>query len=270
MDIRSSNKGTNGRITGCWLVYGPPGCGKTRASLTCPGRVCLVNSEAKDPMVSLGDEGRKKDITIIDNADYYEIMAWLNKQIETPEFGTVYMDGLTVTMANYRSTLADDRSEIKWAKMTDREKSENKNWIRDKLSVEQADWGLMAEMMLRQTKLLNTLSKKGVLVVATAISQESPKWDRSLGVGPSLLGRDYSTQVHGLFDFIGFITRPWSINEDGTISSPRISFHSPDNQYLARAAGKLAYVRGAGPLNFTKLLELINQEDQVNETQEAV
>ena len=252
-------------ITGCWLIYGPPDSGKTYSVLTCPEPIALINSESKDPLVSLGVEASGKDITIIENANYYETMEWLNGQVENPAYKTLYMDGLTVAMSNYRSFLADDRAQIRWDKLTDKEKAIAKDLVRDKLSIEMADWGLMAEMMLRQTKLLNALSKKGVLVVATAIDTAYPKWDKSLSAAPSLLGQDYSKQIHGLFDFIGYIVQGWRLGEDGTISPPRVSFHAPAGEYLARASGKLSRVRGNGPLNFTKMLQLINQEEVKNE-----
>jgi hypothetical protein len=255
-----------GPIAGCWLIYGPPDSGKTYSALTCPMPMALINSESKDPRVTLGEEARDRDITVLENASFYEIMEWLHGQVNKPEYKCVMFDGLTVGMSNYRSYLADDRAEIRWKKMTDKEKAEAGGELklaRDRFTLDQSDWGIMAEMMLRQTKLMNTLSKRGVMVIATAISQESPRWDRTIGVGPALLGRDYPAQIHGLFDFIAYITKPWGIDEDGNVYPPKVSFHAPNGEYMARASGRLSRFRGAGPLNYTKLLEIINKKDGI-------
>ena len=107
------------------------------------------------------------------------------------------------------------------------------------------------------------------MVVATAISQESPKWDRTIGVAPALLGRDFPSQIHGLFDFIGYIDHGWSLNDDGTTSPPRVSFHAENGAYLARSSGKLSRVKGSGPLNFSKLLQFINQDSQKDKPKEV-
>lgn len=273
MRVRSLNTEEKQYITGCWLIYGPTGSGKTYSIVTAPMPAALVNSEPRDPRVTLG--GSTLEIDIIEPENFEDIMIWLNQQIEAATVGkckykTVYLDGLTFTMGSYRSALADDRAEIKWDKLTAKEQKEAKGWLRDKLSIEQADWGLMAEMMIRETRLLNTLSKLGVVVVATAIAQESPKWDRTLQAAPALLGRDYPTQIHGYFDFIGFLFQPWKLQEDGTVRPPQVAFSSPNGEYMTKACGALSTIKRAGDLNITRLLAKLNNGRSKDETPEVV
>ena len=276
MNIRSVKDTSSEYITGCWLFYGLTGCGKTFASLSAPQPIALINNESKDPLVSFGESAKGIDIDIIEPNGFYEEMQWLHEQNKQAEEGncrykTIYKDGLTYTMSAYRSELANDRSEINLSKMTDKEKAireqyASKQWIRDKYSVEQADWGFMSEMMLREVKLLNALSKKGIVVVATAISAESPKWAYNLRFAPSLLGKDFPSQIHGLFDFIGFIVQGWQILEDGSIAPPLVAFHSPEGDFLCRGSGRLATTTKAGPLHISKLLSYLNGGSNESQT----
>ncbi len=259
----------------CMLEYGDTGVGKTGSSVTGDARILHLNKEPKDPR--LVHSQIRSDYA--DLVTYYEFdgfedeTAFLNDLIKQYREGkrpyeTIFHDGLTFTMANYKKDLEDSRYE---AQMLNKKKEDQPRGLIDRTRIERPDWGTLASLTARETKLLHELSKFGIMVVSTAISQEYPKWNSTVRVAPSLTGQEFSKLIHGWFDTIGYIVKPYHMNQDGKVDAPVISFVSPgsdgmSNSYMCRANPMLAKAElkwggGVGlPLNLSVLAKIIRGE----------
>lgn len=242
----------------CALVYGPPDYGKTYSASTLPEPIAFINNESKDPRLVLGATGKKIDYYEPD--DFYDEMELIQGWIEQAKEGkfpykSVFKDGLTFTQSQYKLKLEDDRYEARVLK------KEARPGLIDRFRMDQADWGTANSMMIRNTSLLNKLSKFGIIVVCTAISQENPKWDMELACAPALQGREYASVIQGYFDLIGLIVEPWRVLEDGAVRPPIVSFASEDGRFLARVTGERLAKRSRGVLDWSKIAKILTQKD---------
>lgn len=238
------------------LYYAPPGYGKTYAFQTLPGPIAVIVNEPRDPRIVLKDA--KEQIDFFEPDSFDEEIDLLNGWIEQGKEGkliykSVCKDGMTFVQGQYRMNLEDDRYGYRL------EKEEARNGLLDRFRIDKQDWQPLSSMMQRETYLLNKLSKFGIIVVATALVQENPKWDSSLQAAPALQGQ-FSQLVSGYFDFIGFVTESWYQDGDGKIHPPRVSFHSEDRSYIAKTcSNNLVPPPGkkSMELDFSKILKLI-------------
>ena len=237
----------------CSLLYSPPDYGKTYSAGTLPEPIAFINCEQKDPRLVLAN--CKKDITFFEFESFYDEMETIAGWVDQAKAGTfgyksAFSDGLTFTMSQYKLKLEDDRYEARTIK------KEARPGLTDRFRLDQSDWGTVNSMMARRTGLLNRLSKFGVIVVVTAIAQDNPKWNMELGCGPALQGKEYASLVQGYFDLIGLIVEPWKI-VDGVIRPPMVSFASEDGRFLARVTGDRLAQKSRGPLDWTKIINLV-------------
>ena len=263
----------------CMLIYGPTNAGKTHASISGIPKVLHINKEPKDPR--LVHSLIRSDY--LDLIDYVEFDGFedeegsLNSLIEIYRAGrrpyeTIFHDGLTFAMANTKTTLEENRFDAK--ELAKKEEDKPKPGLLDYASLIQKDWGTLASLTARSTRLLHQLSKFGVLVVSTAISTEHPKWNNAVEVAPSLTGQEFPKLIHGWFDTIGYIVRPFHIGANGEKIEPRISFISPSSggwgadagTYMVRANPRLIEAeRKFGPirLDLTLIAKIIRGQQEI-------
>lgn len=258
------------------LIYGDTGCGKTHSAITGISKTLFLSKEAKDPRLvhSLIRSDYAELIDYLEFDGFEDEISYLNSLIlrykngERP-FETIFHDGLTFSMANYKQAIEDDRFKAK--ELSKKEEDKPRPGLVDRVPMERKDWGTLAGLTARETRLLHELSKFGLLVVSTAIAAEYPKWNSTIRVAPSLTGQEFSKLVHGWFDTIGYVIQPFSMLPDGKASEPKISFVSTNdgtssNSYMCRGNPLLIRAEqkyGPLPLNLEKLAKIIRGEFQI-------
>lgn len=236
----------------CLLVHGDTNGGKTHAALTAPKKILVCNKEPKDPrlLYSTVDPNYADYIDVVEFQDFDDEQDTLNKLIEcylkgNRPYETIFNDGLTFSMGNIKSKLEQDRYHA--MELEDKEDKQPRPGLVDMAPTIMKDWGTLASLTARNVKLYHQLSKFGVLVVTTAISDEYPKWNKSVRIAPSLLGKEFPRFIHGWYDTIGYLVQPFQINR-GEIIQPRVSFVSSGtvglfgsltNSYMVRANPRL-------------------------------
>lgn len=246
----------------CMLIHSYTNAGKTHSSITAPPKILHINKEPKDPRL-VHSLIRPDYLNLIDYVEFdgfEDEEEGLNSLIEVYKTGrrpyeTIFHDGLTFAMANTKATLESNRFDAKELAKKDEEKA--KPGLLDYSSLIQKDWGTLASLTARSTRLLHQLSKFGVMVVSTAISTEHAKWNNSVEIVPSLTGQEFPKLIHGWFDTIGYIIKPFHIGPNGEKVEPRISFISPSSggwmaetgTYMVRANPRLIEAeRKYGPI----------------------
>ncbi len=252
------------KLGGCFLIYGDTDSGKTMSALTCEDPITLINTQAKDARVNHLQTKHNKKIYYQKPEDAFDdIMDTLNKWLgqfrngDRP-FKSLFFDDLTFGQSNIRHELEDDRH---GARTLENEEKTTIRGLTDRFRFEKPDWGSIGSMMGRLTFLLNQFSQYGVVVVATAVAtHDFPKYGGGVKTAPNLVGLDYPRLLHGYFDFIGYIVEPFSLDEEINIVIPRISFHSEDNNFMARcnslALLKMNKMKPA-PLDFQKIMKVV-------------
>jgi len=261
----------------CLLIYGDTGCGKTHSAITGIPKILFLSKEAKDPRLvhSMVRPDYADLIDYVEFEGFEDEAEFLNKLIlqyrngsERP-YETIFHDGLTFTMATYKQALEDDRFRARELSKKDEDKP--RPGLVDRARLERMDWGTLASLTARETRLLHELSKFGLMVVSTAIAGEYPKWNSTIRVAPSLTGQEFSKLVHGWFDTIGYILEPFRILPNGKVSEPKVSFVSTDegslgNSYMCRANPLVVRAEqkyGPLPLNLEKIAKIIRGEFKV-------
>jgi len=258
----------------CMLIYGDTGVGKTGSSITGIRQILHLNKEPKDPRL-VHSQINSDYANLVryyefdgfdDEADYLNGLIFRYRNGERP-YETIFHDGITFSMATYKQQLEDNRYSVALKMKEDKDRPRG---LIDRTRIERPDWGTIASLTARETRLLHELSKFGIMVVSTAISTEYPKWNSTVRVAPSLTGQEFSKLIHGWFDTIGYIVQPFHILPDGGVEPPKISFVSSDdgmsNSYMCRANPFLARAErkyGPLPLNLTKLSKIIRGEYEV-------
>lgn len=256
----------------CLLEYGDTSSGKTHSAITGIPKILFLNKEPKDPRL-VHSVIRSDYSDIIDYMEFdgfYDEIEYLNGLIlkyragERP-YETIFHDGLTFTMSFYKQALEDDR--FKARELSKKDEDKPRPGLVDRTRLERPDWGTLASLTARETRLLHELSKFGIMVVSTAISQEYPKWNSTIRVCPSLTGQEFPKLIHGWFDTIGYIVEPFHMLADGVMATPKISFLSTDdgmsNSYMCRANPLLVKAEikyGHLPLDLTTIAKIIRGE----------
>lgn len=252
------------------LIYGRTGSGKTYSAVTLPQPILFINKEPKDPRVVHSQFLESTDITYVEPESFDDICGFLNEAIEKArnnefKFKSLFHDGLTFSNAIYKRYIEDSLYESKQKRKNDIINLE----LIDQFVVEQRGWGAIASMMSRESYLLNSLSKYGVIVVSTAVSTESQSYDKYSRIAPSLMGQEFPKLIHGYFDYIGYIIEPFAFDGDGKPIQPRVSFVSPRDEfgrtsYMARTSSSVLAEaeakHGYPPLDFRKILSVIHGE----------
>ncbi len=258
----------------CILIHSVTGGGKTYSAVTLPDPILFMNKEPKSPIevhkAIIGQDGwfvlpNGKKIQYFEPESFDDEMEFVNKLIINAKaskcpYLSLFNDGLTFTQSNYKQALEDDRYE---ARLIDESEKTTRRGMVDRFRFERPDWGTIASMMSRQSKVYNQLSKLGVVVIATAISVEAPSYARAMSYAPGLQGREFGMLLHGFFSYIGFVIQPYELRADGTEILPKISFvptsDSFGNSYMARCSSESLAKKGPAPLNWEKILKVIRE-----------
>ena len=237
-------------FSGCFLIYGKPGVGKTYSMLTLPEPILCIVTEPRDPRVTLGKED--KDIYFIEPETFDECMDLLN-DIESKaksgklKYKSVVFDSLSFIQSKFKTDLEDSRFEDSLSE------KKRRDTLIDRFRIERNDWGSLSSMMKRLTWILNRISKFDTIVVATATVVEYPSWDRDLTAAPSFQGVEFSSLIQGYFDFIGLV-----IPGSSKPYPPKVIFVS-DGNFIAKSCSKILNDKGGkGILDFNKILSIIN------------
>ena len=255
----------------CMLIYGDTGCGKTASAITAPQKILHLNREPKDPR--LVHSQLRNDyadlVTYYEFSSFEDEASFLNDMIKQYQggnrpFETIFYDGITFSMAGHKRDIEDSRYATG---MLNKDVKDQPRGLVDRTRVERPDWGTIASLTSRETKLLHEISKFGTMVVSTAISAEYPRWNSTLRVAPSLTGQEFGKLMHGYYDSIGYIVKPFRTLPDGTLDPAKISFITNDdgmsNSFLCRANPNLARAElkyGPLPLDLTVLAKIIRGE----------
>jgi hypothetical protein len=255
-------------IGASFLVYGPTGCGKTGAALTCPGPICFINVEEKDPRLVHSQIGIPEGLKI----DYYQpdsfddLEEFLNSLLEQVKEGkldykTVFFDGLTFGQSNFKAEIED-------ARKTERVAKNDYRSIIDRTRLDKGDWDVLNSFMLRVTKLLISFNKYGLVSVATSIDIQEGyrRYGGGIRTAPYLQGIVFPRLLPGLFDFMGYIVKPFSYI-DGKPVPARVSFVSLADQegdtFLARCSSSEIYEKtikhGPAPLDFQRIMAVLRK-----------
>jgi len=253
-------------IGASFLIYGPTGCGKTGSTLTCPGPICFINVEEKDPRLvhlQIGlPEGLKIDYYQPDSFD--DLGEFLNDLLGQAQEGklpykTIFFDGLTFGQSNFKAELED-------ARKAERVSKDDYRGIIDRTRLEKPDWDVLNSLMLRTTRLLTSFTKYGLVVVATSIDTQEGyrRYGGGIRTAPYLQGAAFPRLLHGLFDFIGYVTKPFTYS-DGKPIQARVGFVSLEDQegdtFLARCSSSDIYEKtakyGPAPLDFAKIMSIL-------------
>jgi len=267
-----TNEAPPDQLGTCILFYKDTGSGKTRSGGTCPGPIYLVNNEEKDPRNVL--VGCPKPIFYFEfdsiDEEFDQVNLWVEAakrdfaasikegipvKREFPAH-TVFNDGLTFSQIKIKQALEDDRYLVRVSE------HEARGMV-DRARLERPDWGVSNSLVIRLMGLYNRLSKLGVYVLFTA------KEDLFEGViSPAIQGKEVPNSIHGYFDFIGWINRPFHYDGKGNPVYPMITFapgHHPggvDWKYVCRTSSDKLMKVGPVPLHWGDIFQLIKEEQR--------
>ncbi len=285
----------------CMLAYGDTDSGKSASGLTLPGPIKICNTEDKDIRTVHSQFITDKEVSYNYPESFDDFMDNINIWLEEAKAGkfiykSLFLDGLTFTQSRFKHELEDDRYDARLVESEElRSNKVERRGLTDRFRFEKPDWGSIGSMMSRLTGMLNQFVKFGVIVVATAqASHDYPKYGGGVQTAPSLIGFDYSKLIHGFFDYIGYIIKPFSLDTkmvDGKPvivngqpviipSPPRISFHcnlkqSADDtdefglantsqpSYMARSSCLDLVRRGPAPLNYELITKVIRKAQKI-------
>jgi len=241
-----------------FLIYGKPGVGKTYALGTLPDPILVIITEPRDPrrVLRANPDAFGKKITFREYESFDEIMEALNSLYEDyksgkHDYNSICFDSLSFEQSKFKLDLEDSRFDLAL------EEKKREDTLVDRFRIERGDWGALSSMMKRLTWLLNRLSKFGVNIVATATVVEYPSWNKELVAAPSFQGLEFPSVAAGYFDFIALLTE-----KSGSSPYPPIAHFVSDGTFLAKSCSPTITERKSGPLNFKKILEVIELDRQ--------
>ena len=249
----------------CILYYGKTDTGKTYSIGTLPGKTYIIVTEPKDPRTVLAWAGDKIEFfECEDFNDYMDLLAkWHKLAAQNQlEANNIVFDSLSFLMSKFKIKFEDDHFDRESWKIEAKKSDKKDVTLYDRFSMGDdtlMGWGGLASIMKRVTDQLNYISQYGKIVLATATELENPRarYDGvTFNYAPSFQGREYPNAMSGYFHLIGRIVKGWRINEDDTISPPIISFHSDDDDYVARSVSSIGR-KTRGRLNWTKIINLV-------------
>ncbi len=243
----------------CALFYSVTGGGKTRSGGTCLDPIYWINTEEKDPRNVL--VGCPKQIYYFEWDSIDEEFENVNTWVEIAKQGrfpakTIFNDGLTFSQIKVKQALEDDRYAV-------RVESKEARGMVDRARLERPDWGVSNSLIIRLMGLYNKLSKLGVYVIFTA------KEDTFEGtLSPAIQGKEIPNSIHGFFDYIGWVCRPFHYDTKGNPITPLITFapgHHPggsDWKYVCRSSSDRLLKTGPVALHWAKIFEIIKEEQR--------
>jgi len=203
------------------LIWGPAGVGKTSTIL----------QTAEDPIIYLTAEKRKIGTTLaaINRPDlrmkvgiYEGFNDLIGTVFDLKRFvgsKTVFVDSFTHLMA---AQLAYEILDENYNDKTDAEKDAIVKELTMMVKMSKEGFGALADNMLRLMNGLQNLTMAGYDVIATARSEERPKYNKTVGYGPALAGQKFGNIMPGYFDFIAMLEPP--VHDD---DEPIPAFNAP-------------------------------------------
>ena len=229
------------------LVWGPAGVGKTATIL----------QTIEDPVVYITAEKRKIATTVkaINRPDLrmkVGVYEGFNDCIDTvydlqrfEGAKSVFLDSFTHLMA---SQLAYEILNENYESQTEDGKKAIIKELTLAVKMSKEGYGALADNMLRLMNGLQNLAMAGYDVICTARSEERPKYNREIGIGPALSGQKFGNIMPGYFDFIAYL-EPQE-HDDDSIRPPYNAsmadlwkYHAPlanfdtNDSYLAKWTG---------------------------------
>ena len=253
------------------LIYSKQGIGKTvNTLLTAPLPIRYYDPENRSlaatlkVVLPLRPELKEEGNFIqIEHETFNDTMAMLSSFDKTG--GTFFTDSLTALMNMELLTELQEQdyagrtSEVQ----TDKQKAKD---IVSQTKTSQEMYGALGSGMLRVTNALKKISKKGVVVIASALEEYEPDWCPDYTYAPAFGGKMYGRNMPGNFDLIGRVVEHkhiksnkcrWcgqEVEKTETIYPPIIRFKSKGKiSWLDKWTGK--GIRTDWPLNWEKILK---------------
>lgn len=258
------------KVGSSWFAYSPPFYGKSTLIRTIPFKNIKVYwCDRKDPRRTLRGTDKNIDIIIpggFDNA--MEELNSLHKEIEggnPNNWEAIVFDPLSFFMNEITLELEDSRHE---QRLTQKKREDT---LTDRYKLEFEDYHKAASMMCRISNLLCGFTQYGLFVYGTSVLKSAPSWDRELEAAPAFIGKEFSQQFSGYWDFIFMLDRNPRKDEKGNpkLYPPIAKFVSHDKSFLAgcRSNKMLDLIKEKGDpvADFSKLLPLDSMEEDTIE-----
>ena len=237
------------------LIYGPTGSGKsTTAIQTSPLPILHINFEPRSIAPSIRAANRKDlQLDCIDYTSYPALVEFLANSKNVKPYRTVIFDSLTHFLIDLSQEIESENFDSK----SEAEKSVKPLTGQSKLTLE--GYGVLATLSFRVLGMLGRLSRNhGKVIICICLLSENPKYNRALGGGPSLKGRELASSMFGYFDLVGCVSSRQ--NGDNRIAfPPLVRFTSPDDSFVAKYTGP-PNAKTQGILNIQKILEMRRKE----------
>jgi hypothetical protein len=230
------------------LIYGETGVGKTVSSLqTLPEPILWIFTEPRDPyspIEATGKEVRLEKILVPESFD--DLTEFFEEEVKKDKlpYNSLLFDSLSYYMnVSLSLSVEDETFEAKVFK--------GKRYLVDMTRKDEAAFGALSSLMKRICRYLGLIAQKGVNVIATALLQENPKWNRDLAAAPAFIGRDFPVNFPSYFDSIGLVERRLDQNGNA-IYPPLVRFEGEG--FVCKWSGKRP-PKLSGPLDFSKILK---------------
>ncbi len=248
-EFKVQESGRKGRLI---LIYGEGGVGKSTSCLqSLPDPILAVITEPRDPTIALEAVGHSVKVKFMQPESYEDLIEFLSKQVERDSYP-------------YKSLVTDSFSyymNVELKTLMEKETSEagifpGKRTFIDQFRLDLTAFGSLAGGMKRLCGLLGKISQEGIIVVATALLQNEPKWNRDLSATPAFIGKDFPTNAPGYFDLIGLVQQ--RLDENGNVVYPPLVSFEGDGSFVCKWTGR-RIKKAEGPLDFKRILGLMEK-----------
>ena len=221
------------------LIYGDTGNGKTRTSITCPGKVLILNAEAG--VLSIKDwkndpTTNAEDVKVL-NVQSIQDVEDARKKLEAGEleFDTVVLDSVS------------EIAEIMLAE----EKRRNKD--------ARAAYGNVNESMTKLLRAYRDLKMHVLFLCKLKKSNNDGVWMFE----PALVGQQLGQQIPYFFDEVFAIRKVEETNEDGQTESNSWLQTNPGQNYVAKDRSNA--LDDFEVPNITNIIDKIQNQDKTQE-----
>lgn len=230
------------------LAWGPPGVGKTATILqTAEDPIVLITAEKRKigtTMAAINRPDLRLKVGVYETFD--DCIETFSDRARFEGAKTVFLDSLTHLMV---SQLSYEILRENFDSHTEKEKQEIIKQLTVQVKMSKEGFGAMADNMVRLMNSLQDLAvNTGVDVICTARSEERPKYNREIGIGPALAGQKFGNVMPGYFDFIAYLEPQEHEDEEeippaGSEMKDLWKYHAPlasfdkNDLYLAKWTG---------------------------------
>lgn len=225
------------------LLFGDPGSGKTWAAVTAPS--CLVLLTEQNGMTSV--RGSNPDALVVHCADIGEVRKYLTMavkdELRSHGIKTIVIDSLTEVQRLFKDEIFAQKGG------------------RDTLFT-QADWGSLTEKMRQFMRTLRVLKYN---VVCTALAQSTI--EESTGIRyvlPSFEGKRLPAEVSQYFNFVGYMAKKETTDEEGKNQTLHRALLSGGERYMTKPCHPLS---GVSEVNLSEWFSsIIGEVSQTTKT----